>query len=356
MNAKSTLADPRPGIGTLVRPKFSEGLLLNDDDLTAGVDYTRNLSRLMFRSLFGCGVICGLVVDPEFKCEKLYIHVADGLALNCLGDPIEVPSPQTIIVDPRCGVELPDTVWVVLCPHDKCCAPRSTACSCDDTDTPSVCTRIRDGFEIRVLPERPACACGCPPLLPPSDLRTTQDDEVGQDPYTGDTVPRGGHDCWCADPKLPCFQHHYAGDCHCECGDGCDCDCVILARLYNHKTRGWQPDHSVRRFVRPVLMRDPQVVKERQKAVAKKSAIEATNDAAQAARETAEQAKTAEIQAAKADAEARVLRRLSEQAQIKAAEAMTAAKTEAQERTKAKESEDSATGSVKQASTRRKAK
>ena len=42
--------------------------------------------------------------------------------------------------------------------------------------------------------------------------------------------------------------------------------------------------------------------------------------------------------------------------EIKAAEAMTAAKTEAQERTKAKESEDSATGSVQQASTSRKAK
>jgi hypothetical protein len=45
--------------GSLIRPTYSPGLLLEDDDLTAGVSYTRGLTQLLFRSLFGCGVICG---------------------------------------------------------------------------------------------------------------------------------------------------------------------------------------------------------------------------------------------------------------------------------------------------------
>jgi hypothetical protein len=55
------------------------------------------------------------------------------------------------------------------------------------------------------------------------------------------------------------------GECGCEC---CDCECVVLALLIRQpdgktgETAEWKTDHSVRRFVRPVLTRDPQVWKE----------------------------------------------------------------------------------------------
>ena len=44
MNAKSKIVDPVRGTSTLVRPKFSEGLLLNDDDLTLQASTTREIS------------------------------------------------------------------------------------------------------------------------------------------------------------------------------------------------------------------------------------------------------------------------------------------------------------------------
>ena len=101
MSANSYLATYR-GVSTLVRPRYSPGLLLRDDDLTAGVDYTRDLSRLLFRSLFGCGVVCGLTVSWKENCGKLVVTVDAGVALTCSGDPIYVPKPVSVTLDP-CG-------------------------------------------------------------------------------------------------------------------------------------------------------------------------------------------------------------------------------------------------------------
>ncbi|MEI9852768.1 MAG: hypothetical protein WDN24_20060 [Sphingomonas sp.] len=55
-------------IGQIERPLYAPGLILQDSDLTAAVDYTRELNRLLFRTLFGCGVICGLRVGIREDC------------------------------------------------------------------------------------------------------------------------------------------------------------------------------------------------------------------------------------------------------------------------------------------------
>ena len=68
----------------LERPRYSPGLILEDSDLTAAVDYTRGLSRLLFRNLFGCGVICGLTVKIDTDCG-LNVTVSPGLALDGCG-------------------------------------------------------------------------------------------------------------------------------------------------------------------------------------------------------------------------------------------------------------------------------
>ena len=65
-------------------------------------------------------------------------------------------------------------------------------------------------------------------------------------------------DCQCVDPKSDCYKDHYAGKCGCYCSD-CDCKCVLLVRLDRiGDTDDWSTDHSVRRFIRPVLIRDLQ--------------------------------------------------------------------------------------------------
>ena len=80
-------------------------MLLQHEDLEQLNVYTRELNRLMFRSLFGCGVVCGLVVGTDVKCGKVNVTVGSGLALDCQGDPIYVPQPQSIVrrrgVQPR---------------------------------------------------------------------------------------------------------------------------------------------------------------------------------------------------------------------------------------------------------------
>jgi hypothetical protein len=218
-------------------------MLLQHEDLELLNSYTQNLSRLMFRSFFGCGVICGLAVKTESKCGKLFISVESGVALTCLGDPVWVPEKIEFAPSDNCDTDLGDQLWVVLCRTLKCCGPRTSVCESGDEEGAAVCTREVEGYEIRVETSR-KCFCGCP-----------------DDDSTIDT--RFESECKCVDPDSPCYADHYKGICGCSCGDcsDCDCNCIILARLDNKPDAAgadnWSVDHGVRRFVRPVLMRDP---------------------------------------------------------------------------------------------------
>lgn len=237
------------GTGTLMLPQFAPGMLLQHDDLAALGAFSQNLSRLMLRALVGCGVICGLTVRAEMKCCKLVITIDTGIALDACGDPIQVPAPQQITIDPECDPNFPDLLYVVLCAKTRQCAPRPAMCASDGDDDVPVYTRQKYGFEIRIVTERPDCVCGCPE--PPN----------AREEALLDT------DCRCANPQHPCYVDHYSGNCGCNCCDGtadgtCDCGCVLLARLQakgDPNARTWNADHRVRRFVRPVLIEDPQV-------------------------------------------------------------------------------------------------
>jgi hypothetical protein len=288
VSANTKIVDPLRGLGPLTRPLYQQGLLLQDDDLTAAVQYTRDLNRLMFRTLFGCGVMCGLVVTPTIDCCKLHIGIAKGVALDCHGDPIDVPTAQDLVIDPACVPTLPPTLWIVLRGYEKNCAPRMPLCP-DDDDSAVVCTRAREGFEIRVLSDLPDCACHCTPTTdsstagtpaaPPAQLRSgSAPAHAAAAPHA---APKSAHlkrakpaamvtgsaatatdatdSCQCADPNQDCYQKHYQGLCNCDC---CDNDWIVLARI-DEKTNSadkqyWEVDHGVRRFVRPVLMSDPQ--------------------------------------------------------------------------------------------------
>lgn len=260
MNTHSKLPEVI-GKALLVRPRYSPGLMLQDDDLTQAVDYVRELSRLMFKTLFGCGVMCGFRVRLEEKCGKLYVIVDEGVAMDCHGDPIQMPEPQRIPLDESCGVDIPDQFWIIIRRREYCCAPRDVACAPEEDDTAAVCTRVRDGFEIRLVKEAPVTACSC-----------IKDDD-GRNGKGGrkDLEQRGTTEQWTegaderrrtiyADPEDPCYRDHYLGECVC----GCESDWVVLARIYTVKRDGddrnqqtdRKVDHSVRRFIRPVLMRD----------------------------------------------------------------------------------------------------
>jgi hypothetical protein len=274
MSTNLKLVKPVTGYGSLERPRYSPGLMLRDDDLNLGVDYTSELSRLLFSSFFGCGVICGLKVEPQpVACGRVPIIVNCGIALDSCGNPVQVPKNQTLYFDPTCGNQHPTELWVVLRRIEKQCAPRSAACSCDDDEVSSVCTRERDGFEIQLLPGKPETGCMClgkndeaATAAPAADA--TNGDQaaptvIGERGIKSSAATVTEETCMCSSFDDPCYADHYAGVCNCDCAD-CDCDWIVLAKLKDEGGDGqWKADHSVRRFIRPVLMRDPVVLEEK---------------------------------------------------------------------------------------------
>lgn len=238
---------------TLERPRYAPGLILEDSDLNAAVDYTHNLNRMLFRHLFGCGVICGLTVTADETCGGITIIVSPGLALDGCGDPVELPKKVEINVDEKTALKWETQVdpkqrafWVVLCGKEKLCAPRSLVCDADDFDGVVQHTRIRAQSEITVTPVNPKCICGCP-------SRDVVADGAAMQAMAG--TPHGP----AAPDDDPCQRdHERRDDCveDCGCGTACDCGCcVLLAKVIFDKI--WIPQHAgQRRLVRPAMVRD----------------------------------------------------------------------------------------------------
>jgi hypothetical protein len=81
-----------------VRPQFFAGQLLTEDDLQSLDDYVVAKNRLHTRYLFGSGVVCGLAVTCE-PCGGGKVIVNPGYALDCCGNDIVVPCPQTLDIN-----------------------------------------------------------------------------------------------------------------------------------------------------------------------------------------------------------------------------------------------------------------
>jgi hypothetical protein len=261
-----------PAMGILERPRYSHGLILNDADLTSAVDYTRTLNRLLFSSLFGCGVICGLEVTVKVDCD-LVVTVNPGLALDGCGDPIhlvgqaQVKLPRRdVLVD--CGAKDPPNrqdFWVIACNKEKYCAPRTLICDGDELDCTSQPTRIRSGVVISVSFEPPHCGCSCGTFAGKPNtsrlaemaqqLRSAQQDRSTDAKWTDDlqSYSERCHRAHYTDPACPP---------DCGCGTACSCGCCVLLGwvhwFRDEPEPHWVPlHHGVRRFVRPVLMADP---------------------------------------------------------------------------------------------------
>lgn len=266
------------GRNQLVRPRFSPGLMLEDTDLTQGVDYVRELNRLMFRSLLGCGVVCGLKVTLHDSCCIPEIRIAPGLALTGCGDPIHVPAQQVIVLDPSLG-GVPNKLWVVLSRREYACMPRESGCSVDEDPGDTVRTRLADGFEIRLIGHEASRkgACGCAEPVP------GQSDEDAEK------------------ARLACYQHRADGECECDCAS----DVVILGLFEDIEAakatpqaktgQGKQADHRVRRFVGPELMRDPLLKAE------STTLASPAEDAAAAANDAEKAVAAARVRSAEAD-------------------------------------------------------
>jgi len=269
--------------GLLERPRYSPGLILQDSDLTAAVDYTRELNRLLFRSLFGCGVICGLDISVEEKCG-LQVTVRPGLALDGCGDPVQLPSAVTITLDEKDGVIADDgnaprvrDFWVTLCGKEKLCAPRAILCDADEEDGAPQATRIRSLAEVSIDFERPHCVCEC--SAPGERLNDQELDALARQLLRqNDGAYDGLPDCH--------EDHNHKLDCRCDCGE-----CVLLGWVHWFADGGWGVLHrGVRRFIRPMLIA-PDPIEDRAPVGAAAAAEEGPVALAAARRKTRQQAR-----------------------------------------------------------------
>ena len=150
----------KTSVGVLERPRYSPGLILEDSDLTAAVDYTRALNRLLFRSLFGCGVVCGLTVSIGTDCG-LQVTVAPGLALDGCGDPLHLAGPVTLELGRREGVLPPQGIegppertkefWVVACAGEKQSSATTSGTSSFGLISRSTISRERTAMGVPML-------------------------------------------------------------------------------------------------------------------------------------------------------------------------------------------------------------
>ena len=82
---------------SFIRPRFFAGQLLTDEDLALLGDYVVAKNRLHNRALWGPGVVCGLDVNCD-PCGGGSVIVQPGYAINCCGDDIVVPCPESVDV------------------------------------------------------------------------------------------------------------------------------------------------------------------------------------------------------------------------------------------------------------------
>lgn len=273
MSTAKELIEAKKGTSTLVRPRFSPGLLLQDTDLNSAVDYGRTMLQLVLRNLFGCGVICGYKVCASVdKCNVLQVTVERGLALDCVGNPIELTVAQTLKVAEKCSPELPCEIWVVIRSRECNSSPREVSCAPEDGASSTVCTRVCDGYEIRLLTNLPECVCGCAhkahepePCCDATPTRTPEQTEAVERLRKReksweecDKDERKGRFQEMEEGARRCDRDHRLGICNCAC---C-CEWVVLARLLcceereREEKRDYRVDHTVRRFIRPVLSYD----------------------------------------------------------------------------------------------------
>jgi hypothetical protein len=132
-------ADCGPG---LQRVRYAAGMLLAAEDLQAEQDYFRSRLSRRNRLLHGAGIVSGLAVQVESDGSGARVIVAPGLALDALGNEIEVDQP-TILPLPAVG----DAQLVVLRHVERPCRPVATV-----TNDPGAAqaTRVVESFAVEL--------------------------------------------------------------------------------------------------------------------------------------------------------------------------------------------------------------
>jgi hypothetical protein len=98
---EQSMSDPDSWCDGLVgfeRPRYFQGKLLVADDLRQEQTYHRHKHAAHTRAMHGDGTVCGLAVRPTNPPSRDLV-VEPGVAVDCCGREIVVPSPQTLCLD-----------------------------------------------------------------------------------------------------------------------------------------------------------------------------------------------------------------------------------------------------------------
>ena len=86
------------GLVGFERPRYFDGKLLAVDDFRQEQTYHRHKHAAHTRAVHGNGTVCGLAVRPTDPPSRDLV-VEAGIAVDCCGREIVVPSPQTLCLD-----------------------------------------------------------------------------------------------------------------------------------------------------------------------------------------------------------------------------------------------------------------
>jgi hypothetical protein len=140
------------GLANLERTRFFFGRLLQADDFTLEQQYFLEKQRRHNRALHGWGIASGLGVEKDEGC---FVVISSGYALSPLGDEIVVAEPVRFDICGERRLRDEETAYLAIRYAEHAVRPIPTAASEGD-ESATEHSRIREGFELRVLTELPS--------------------------------------------------------------------------------------------------------------------------------------------------------------------------------------------------------
>ncbi|GAA1865400.1 hypothetical protein GCM10009715_10700 [Paeniglutamicibacter psychrophenolicus] len=180
------------------RNTYFEGKFLLAGDFIAEQDYHRGHRHLHNSLLHGTGTVCGLklIEHPAPGCQREYLVLEPGMALDCCGREIVVPERTLVRVaeqlakDPDLAAALDGSrqlmVGIAACDSGVEPVPAILP-GCSDPGSPTEYGRIAEGYELVLLAAEPAALVpdGTPMVPKLSWVHTIA---------LGGQLPRGMHD------------------------------------------------------------------------------------------------------------------------------------------------------------------
>jgi hypothetical protein len=136
----------------LERVHYFTGQVLSADDFRAEQNYFLTRLRRRNRHLHGWGVVTGLAVSID---ESGGLTIDPGLAIDCAGNEIVVPSQQELSIPG--GLEAGHVALVYV---ETPTSPTPALDPSGDPEAPATFTRIREGFRLELSPANPCSGHG----------------------------------------------------------------------------------------------------------------------------------------------------------------------------------------------------